>query len=67
MKALEKQSATAKDVEEAKDVKTEILQNTADIIGLLGHASNEISLKRKIVLSSAIKPESGMSEPGEGG
>ena len=56
LKALEKQSTTAEDVEEAKDTKTEILQNIADIIALLGHASNEISLKRKIALSSVIKP-----------
>ena len=57
LKALEKQSTTAKDVEEAKDIKTEILQNTADIMALLGHASNEISLIRKITLSCVIKPE----------
>ena len=57
MKALEKQSTTAKEVEETKDMKTEILQNTADIIALLGHASNEITLKRKTALSSIIKPE----------
>ena len=57
LKALEKQSTAAKEVEETKDIKTEILQNTADIIALLEHASNEITLKRKIVLSSVIKPE----------
>ena len=57
MKALEKQSTTAKEVEETKDVTTEIPQNTADIIALLGHVSNEITLKRKIALSSVIKPE----------
>ena len=51
LKALEKQSKTAKDLEETKDIKTEILQNTADIIALLGHASNEMSLKRKIALT----------------
>ena len=57
LKALGKQSNTAKEIEETKDIKTEILQNTADIIALLGHASNEITLKRKIALSSVIKPE----------
>ena len=57
LKALEKQSTTAKEVEETKDMKTEILQNTADIISLLGHASNEITIKRKIALSSVRKPE----------
>ena len=57
LKALEKQSTTAKEVEETKDMKAEILQNTADIIALLGHTSNVIALKRKIALSSVIKPE----------
>ena len=57
LKALGKQSNTAKEIEETKAIKTEILQNTADIIALLGHASNEITLKRKIALSSVIKPE----------
>ena len=57
LKALEKQSPTAKEVEETNDIKTQILQNTVHIIALLGHASNEITLKRKIALSSVIKPE----------
>ena len=38
LKALEKQSTSAKEVEKTKDMKTGILQNTADIIALLGHA-----------------------------
>ena len=54
LKALEK-STTAKEVEETKDIKTEILQNTADIIALLGHASNEICLKKEDCLKFCNK------------
>ena len=57
LKASEKQSTTVKEVEETKDIKTETLQNTEDMIALLGHTSNEITLKRKIALSSVIKPK----------
>ena len=37
--------------------KKELIQKSIDIIGLLGHASNEVSMKRKLFIKSALKDD----------
>ncbi|XP_066915157.1 uncharacterized protein [Clytia hemisphaerica] len=45
------------DVLNNKADKKQLVQKSTDIIGLLGHASNEISLKRKQYIKTALKDE----------
>ena len=46
-----------KDVLESKLDNQALVQKSTDIIGLLGHSTNEISLKRKLFIKSALNEE----------